>query len=153
MRRCSVKPEIDLEQHLLYLAFRNKFIDPRDPISTQQIISRLMTEYPNVFPSSVKISYAISTLKTEGLIYEQQQLDTEAYNKCVDSMKQQHPRMGEPRIKKECLKRVGYKSILLPTELGVIEYCSRVTPHVKERTTKTNIIIADVCSTYRVEGV
>jgi hypothetical protein len=145
--------EIDLEHHILYIAFKNKFIEPKDPISTQQLISRLMTDYPNVFPSSVKISYAIATLKTEGLIYEQQQLDTEAYNKCIDFMKQQHPRMGEARVRKECLKKIGYRSILLPTELGVIEYCSRVMPYVKERTTKTNTIILDVCSTYKTEDV
>ena len=148
-----MRQEIDLEHHILYIAFKNKFIEPKDPISTQQLISRLMTDYPNVFPSSVKISYAIATLKTEGLIYEQQQLDTEAYNKCIDFMKQQHPRMGEARVRKECLKKIGYRSILLPTELGVIEYCSRVMPYVKERTTKTNTIILDVCSTYKTEDV
>jgi hypothetical protein len=63
-------------------------------------------------------------------------------------MKQQHPKMSEARMKKECLKKLGYKSILMPTELGVIEYCSRVKPYVKERTTKTNIIILDTCKTY-----
>ena len=57
--------------------------------------------------------------------------------------------MGEQRIRKECLKKIGYKSILMPTELGIIEYCSRVKPYVKEKTTKTNIIIIDVCKTYK----
>jgi hypothetical protein len=147
-----VRREIDLEHHLLYISFRNKFIEPREPISTQQLISRLMTDYPHVFQSSVKISYAIATLKTEGLIYEQQQLDAEAYKKCLGETKQQHPKMGEARIKKECLKRIGYRSILLPTELGVIEYCSRVKGYITGRTAKTNIVILDACSTYRVEG-
>jgi hypothetical protein len=145
-----MKQDIDLEHHLLYISFRNKFIEPREPISTQQLISRLMTEYPHVFQSSVKISYAIATLKTEGLIYERQQLDAEAYKKCLEENKQQHPKMGEARIKKECLKKLGYKSILMPTETGIIEYCSRVKQYIKERTTKTNTIILDSCSTYRV---
>jgi hypothetical protein len=143
-----VKDDIDLRQHILYLAFRNKFIEPRAPTTTQELIARLMTEYPHVFPSSVKISYTIAALKTEGLIYEQQQLDTESYNKCLESMRQKHPKMGEERLRRECLKKLGYRSILMPTELGVIEYCSRVMPYIKERTTKTNIIIIDVCKTY-----
>jgi hypothetical protein len=143
-----MKYDIDLRQHILYLAFRNKFIEPRAPATTQELIARLMVDYPHVFPTSVKISYTIAALKTEGLIYEQQQLDTESYNKCLDSMKQQHPRMGEARVRKECLKRLGYKSILMPTELGVIEYCSGVKPYITERTTKTNIIILDTCKTY-----
>jgi len=149
MRRCSVRQEIDLEHHILYIAFKNKFIEPRAPESTQELIARLMVDYPHIFQSSVKISYTIATLKTEGLIYEQQELDVEAYNKCLDSMKQQHPRMNEARVRKECLKKIGYKSILMPTELGIIEYCSRVKPYVKEKTTKTNIIIIDVCKTYK----
>jgi hypothetical protein len=143
-----MKYDIDLRQHILFIAFKNKFIEPRAPESTQELIARLMVDYPNVFPSSLKISYTIAALKTEGLIYEQQQLDTEAYNKCLDSMKQQHPRMGEQRMRKECLKKLGYKSILMPTELGVIEFCSRVKPYITERTTKTNIIILDTCKTY-----
>jgi hypothetical protein len=143
-----MKYDIDLRQHILFMSFRNKFIEPRAPESTQELIARLMVDYPHVFQSSVKISYTIAALKTEGLIYEQQQLDVEAYNKCLDSMKQQHPRMGEQRIRKECLKKIGYRSILMPTELGVIEYCSRVKPYITERTTKTNIIILDTCKTY-----
>jgi hypothetical protein len=143
-----MKQDIDLEQHILYLAFRNKFIDPQNPISTQQLIARLMVEYPHIFLSSVKISYTIAALKTEGLIYEQQQLDVEAYNRCIEETRQQHPKMKEINIKKECLKRIGYRSILMPTELGVIEFCSKVKHYVKERTTKTNIIILDTCKTY-----
>jgi hypothetical protein len=147
-----MKYDIDLEQHILFIAFKNKFIEPRAPTTTQELIARLMVDYPNVFPSSVKISYTIAALKTEGLIYEQQQLDTESYNKCLEETRQQHPKMKENNIKRECLKRIGYRSILLPTELGVIEYCSKVMPYIKERTTKTNIIILDVCSTYKTEG-
>jgi hypothetical protein len=147
-----VRQELDLEHHILYISFKNKFLEPRVPTTTQELIARLMVEYPQVFPSSVKISYTIAALKTEGLIYEQQQLDTESYNKCIEETRQQHPRMSEVRVRKECLKRIGYKSILLPTELGIIEYCSRVKPYVKERTTRTNIIILDVCSTYKMEG-
>jgi hypothetical protein len=143
-----VKQEIDLEHHLLYISFRNKHIHPEDPVSTQQLISRLMTEYPQVFPSSSKISYTIAALKTQGLIYEQQRLDVEAFKKCIEETKQQHPKMGEPKVRRECLRKVGYTSILLPTESGIIEYCSRVKPYVKERTTKTNIIILDTCKTY-----
>jgi hypothetical protein len=146
-----MRQEIDLEHHILYLAFRNKFIESSNQESTQELIARLMVDYPNVFPSSLKISYTIATLKTEGLIYEQQQLDVKAYNKCLEETKQQHPRMGEARVRKECLKKLGYKSILMPTELGIIEYCSRVKPYVKERTTKTNVIIIDVCKTYKGE--
>lgn len=147
-----MRQELDLEHHIFFIAFRNKFLTPQDPISTQELISRLMVDYPHIFPSSVKISYTIAALKTEGLIYEQQQLDTEAYNKCLENMRQQHPRMSEVRIKKECLKKLGYRSILMPTELGVIEYCSKVMPYIKERTTKTNTIILDVCKTYKTEG-
>jgi hypothetical protein len=143
-----MKQDIDLRQHILFIAFRNKFIETRAPTTTQELISRLMVDYPHVFQNSVKISYTIAALKTEGLIYEQQQLDTESYNRCIEETKQQHPKMGEARVRKECLKRIGYRSILLPTELGVIEYCSRVKPYVKERTTKTNVIILDVCKTY-----
>ena len=143
-----MKDNIDLEHHLLFIAFKNKFITPQDPVTTQELISRLMVDYPHVFPSSVKISYAIAALKTEGLIYEQQQLDTESYNKCLEETRQKHPRMSEARVRKECLKKIGYKSILMPTELGIIEYCSRVMPYLKDRSTRTNIIIIDVCKTY-----
>jgi hypothetical protein len=146
-----MKHDIDLRQHLLFISFRNKFITPQDPTTTQELIARLMTDYPHVFPNSTKISYAIAALKTEGLIYEQQQLDVESYNRCIEQTRQQHPRMSEQRIRKECLRKIGYKSILLPTELGIIEYCSRVKPYVKERTTKTNVIIIDVCKTYKGE--
>jgi len=147
-----MKYDIDLEQHILFIAFKNKFIEPSSPESTQELIARLMVDYPHVFPSSVKISYAIAALKTEGLIEEQQLFDRAAYEKCLEETRQQHPRMSEQRLRRECLKKIGYRSILLPTELGVIEYCSRVKPYVKERTTKTNIIILDVCKTYEVEG-
>jgi len=147
-----MRQEIDLEQHLLFIAFKNKFITPQDPESTQELIARLMVDYPNVFQSSVKISYTIAALKTEGLIEEQQLFDRAAYEKCLEETRQQHPRMSEARVRKECLKKVGYRSILMPTELGIIEYCSRVKPYVRERTTKTNIIILDTCKTYEVEG-
>jgi len=147
-----LKQEIDLDQHLLFTAFKNKFITPENPESTQELIARLMVEYSHVFSNSLKISYAIAALKTEGLIYEQQQLDVEAYNKCIEETRQQHPRMSEQRIRKGCLKKLGYRSILMPTELGVIEFCSRVKPYIKERTTKTNVIILDMCKTYKMEG-
>jgi len=143
--------EIDLEHHLLFIAFKNKYIDPRSPISTQELISNLMINYPYVFQSSLKISYTISTLKTEGLVYEKQELDVEAYNKCVEDIKQKHKRMSEDRIRKECLRKLGYRSIILPTEAGVIEFCNRVSKYVKDRATKTNIIIIDVCKTYKGE--
>jgi hypothetical protein len=143
-----MKQEIDLEHHLLYTAFKNKFITPEDQESTQQIISRLMVDYPQVFPSSTKISYAISMLKTEGLIYEELRIDKEAYDKCVEDMRQKHPRMGEESVRTKCLKKIGYKSILMPTELGIIEYCSKTSRYIKDKSTKTNIIIIDVCKTY-----
>jgi hypothetical protein len=147
-----MKHDIDLEQHLLFIAFKNKFITPGDQESTQQLISRLMTDYPHVFPSSLKISYAISTLKNEGLIYEEQRIDKEAYEKCLEEMKQQHPKMKESNVKKECYKKVGVKGIILPTEAGIIEFCMRVKPYVREPSTKTNLRILEVCSTYQVEG-
>ncbi len=146
-----MKHEIDLEHHLLFVAFRNKFIEPRAPISTQELIARLMVEYPHIFPSSVKAMYAIASTKTQGLIYEEHVIDKEGLEKCIEEMKQQHPKMGEARIKKECYKKLGLKGILLPTEPGIIEFCSRVKPYVTGRTTKTNIIILDVCSTYKGE--
>jgi hypothetical protein len=147
-----MRQEIDLEQHLLFTAFKNKFIDPQYPISTQELIARLMVEYPNIFQSSVKISYTIAALKTEGLIEEQQLFDKAAYEKCLEETRQQHPRMSEARVRKECLKKIGYRSILMPTELGVIEFCSRVKPYIKERSTRTNSRILDICETYETGG-
>jgi hypothetical protein len=147
-----VRHDIDLEHHILFIAFKNKFIDPQFPISTQQLISRLMVEYPHIFPSSVKVMYAIASMKTQGLIYEEHIIDKEGLQKCLEDMKREHPKMGESRIKKECYKKLGLKGILLPTEAGIIEYCSRVKPYITGRTTKTNIIILDVCSTYKMEG-
>jgi hypothetical protein len=144
-----MKHDIDLEHHLLYTAFKNKFITPKDQESTQQLISRLMVEYPHVFQTSLKISYTISMLKTERLIYEHQQLDVEAYNKCVEDMKQKHRRMGEDKIRKMCLKKLGYRSVILPTEPGIIEFCSRTSRYIISRATKTNTIILDVCKTYK----
>jgi hypothetical protein len=148
-----LRQEIDLRQHLLFVAFKNKFIEPSSPESTQELISRLMVEYPNSFPSSVKISYTIAALKNEGLVEEDRQLlDQKEYERCIESMKQQHPRMSEQRIRKECLKRVGYRSIILPTEAGIIEFCSRVKPYLTDRSTRTNSRILDVCETYKTEG-
>jgi hypothetical protein len=147
-----MRQEIDLEQHLLFTAFKNKFIEPKYPISTQQLISRLMVEYPQVFPSSVKIMYAIASMKMEELIYEDFKVDNEGLQKCLEEMRQQHPKMKESNIKKECYKKVGMRGIILPTETGIAEYCSRVKPYIKDRSTKTNIIIIDVCKTYETEG-
>ena len=147
-----MRQDLDLEHHLLYTAFRNKFIEPRDPTSTQQLISRLMVEYPHIFPNSTKIMYAIASMKTQGLIYEEHHIDQEGLQKCLEEMKTQHPKRSEARIKKECYKKLGLKGIILPTELGVIEYCSRVKPYIIGRATKTNIVILDVCSTYKMEG-
>jgi hypothetical protein len=148
-----VKQDLDLEHHLLFVAFKNKFITQKDPTSTQQLTSKLMVEYPHVFPSSVKIMYAIASMKNQGLIYEEFKVNDEELQKCLEDMKQQHPKMSEARVKKECYKQVGLKGIILPTEAGIIEYCSRVKPYVKDRTTKTNVIITDVCKTYKAEGV
>ena len=110
-----------------------------------------MINYPHVFQSSLKISYTISMLKTEGLIYENQMLDVEAFNKCVEDMKQKHKKMGEDKIRKECLRKLGYKSIILPTEPGVVEFCNRVLKYITDRVTKTNTIILDVCKTYQTQ--
>jgi hypothetical protein len=60
--------------------------------------------------------------------------------------------MKESNIKKECYKKVGVRGIILPTEAGIIEYCSRVKPYIVERSTITNKRILDVCETYKVEG-
>jgi hypothetical protein len=146
-----VRHEIDLEHHILFIAFKNKFIDPQDPVTTHELIARLMVEYPHIFQSSVKIMYAIASMKTQGLIYEEHQIDKEGLEKCIEETRQQHPKMSEARIKKECYKKLGLKGILLPTEIGIIEYCSKVMNYVKERTTKTNVIILDVCKTYKGE--
>jgi hypothetical protein len=145
-------PEIDLTQHILFTAFRNKYIAPKEPTTTQQLISKLMTEYSHVFPNSGKISYTIATLKNNGLIYEEQWLDEEAFNKCVEEMWQKHPKMGEQRVRSECLKKIGYRSVLLPTEGGVIEFCMKVKPYLTGRTTATNKRILDVCENYKAEG-
>jgi hypothetical protein len=147
-----VRQDLDLEHHILYISFKNKFLEPKDPISTQQLISRLMVEYPHIFPSSVKILYAIASMKTQGLIYEEHVIDREGLQKCLEEMKTQHPKMKESNIKKECYKKLGLKGIILPTEAGIIEYCSRVKPYIVGRTTKTNIIILDMCKTYKAEG-
>ncbi len=146
-----MRHDIDLEHHLLFISFKNKFITPQDPISTQQLISRLMVEYPHIFPSSVKIMYAIASMKTQGLIYEEHVIDKEGLEKCIEETRQQHPKMKESNIKKECYKKLSLKGILLPTEAGIIEYCSRVKPYITGRTTKTNIIITDICKTYKGE--
>jgi hypothetical protein len=140
--------EIDLEHHLLFIAFRNKFITPQDPISTQQLIARLMTEYPHIFQTSIKISYTIASMKTQGLIYEEFKFDSESLQKCLEETRQQHPKMKDSSVKKECYKKVGMRGIILPTEEGIVEYCSRVRPYITGRSTKTNIIILDTCKTY-----
>jgi len=147
-----MKPEIDLEHHLLFTAFKNKFMNPKDPITTQQLTSRLMTEYPHVFPNSTKILYAIASMKTQGLIYEEHIIDKEGLEKCIEETRQQHPKMKEQNVKKECYKKLGLKGVILPTEAGIIEFCSRVKGYITGRTTKTNTIILDVCSTYKTEG-
>jgi hypothetical protein len=147
-----MRQEIDLEQHLLFTAFKNKFIQPQAPESTQELIARLMVEYPQTFPNSTKILYTIAAMKMEGLIEEQQQFNKQEFEKCLEEMKQQHPKMKESNVKKECYKKVGVKGIILPTEVGVIEFCSRVKPYIKDRSTKTNIIILDTCKTYEIGG-
>jgi len=146
-----VRQELDLEHHLLFVAFRNKFITPQDPTTTQELIARLMVEYPHIFPSSTKILYAIASMKTQGLIYEEHVIDREGLEKCMEEMKIRHPKMGEARIKKECYKKLGLKGVILPSEAGIIEYCSKVNPYIAGKTTKTNIIILDVCKTYKGE--
>jgi hypothetical protein len=147
-----MKHDIDLEHHLLYTAFKNKFIAADDPVTTQQLISRLMVEYPHIFPSSLKISYAIASMKTEELIYEEFKVDNEGLQKCLEETRQQHPKMKESNIRKECYRKLGLKAIIQPTEEGIVEYCSRVRQYVKDKSTKTNIIIIDVCKTYSQGG-
>jgi hypothetical protein len=147
-----LRQEIDLEQHLLFVAFKNKFIEPSSPESTQELIARLMVEYPSTFPNSTKIMYAIAAMKMEGLIEEQQQFDKAAFEKCLEETRQQHPKMKDSNIRKECYKKVGVRGILLPTEAGVIEYCSRVKPYLTGRTTRTNSKILDICETYETGG-
>jgi hypothetical protein len=147
-----MRQEIDLEQHILYIAFRNKFIEPSSPVTTQELAARLMVEYPQTFPNSIKIMYTIAAMKMEGLIDEQQQFDKIAFEKCLEEMKQQHPKMKESNVRKECYKKIGVRGVILPTEAGVIEFCSRVKPHLTGRSTRTNSRILDVCETYRVEG-
>jgi ribosomal protein S8 len=145
-------PEVDLHHHILFIAFKNKFIEPRNPTSTQELISKLMTEYPHIFPSSTKISYTIAMMKTEGYVAEEQILDKEGYQKCIEEYLAQHPKATENRARKECIKKLGYKSILYITEGGVVEYCERVKPYVREPATKINRVILDVCNTYKAEG-
>jgi hypothetical protein len=143
-----MRQELDLEHHILYTAFKNKFITPEDPTTTQQLIARLMTEYPHIFQTSIKISYTIASMKTQGLIYEEFKIDNEGLQKCVEETRQQHPKMKDSNIRKECYRKLGLKAIIQPTEEGIVEYCSRVRQYVKDRTTKTNIIILDTCKTY-----
>jgi hypothetical protein len=147
-----MRQELDLEHHILYTAFKNKFITPEDQESTQQLISRLMVDYPHIFPSSLKISYAIASMKTQGLIYEEFKIDNEGLQKCLEETRQQHPKMKDSNVKKECYRKLGLKAIIQPTEAGIAEYCSRVKPYIAGRTTRTNTIILDVCKTYKVEG-
>jgi hypothetical protein len=146
------RPEINLELHILFTAFKNRFITPQDPTSTQELISRLMTEYSHIFPNSTKISYTIAMMKTEGYVTEKQILDTESYEKCIKEYLARHPRASENRARKACVRKLGgYKSILYITEGGVIDYCGRVKPYVREPATRVNLKILEVCRTYKTE--
>jgi hypothetical protein len=118
--------ELDLNLHILYVAFYNRFIKPQAPISTQELMVRLMVSYPHIFHTTHKISYAISTLKTQGYIVEGIDIDKDAYAKCVETVKQKHSRKTDSKIRKECMSKVGYRSILIVTELGVAQYCDKV---------------------------
>jgi hypothetical protein len=112
-----------------------------------------MTEYPHLFPNSTKISYTIAMMKTEGYVTEKQILDTESYEKCIKEHLARHPRASENRARKECVRKLGgYKSILYITEGGVIDYCERVKPYVREPATWVNLKILEVCGTYKTEG-
>jgi ribosomal protein S8 len=165
------RPEIDLPHHILFIAFKNKFITPKDPTTTQELISRLMTEYPHIFPNSTKISYTIAMMKTEGYVAEKQVIDKEGYEKCIKEYLAEHPKASENRARKECVRKLGYKSILYITEGGVVEYCGRVKPYVRGAVTavrvadattgaerkilrgpRVNLKILEVCDTYRAEG-
>ena len=146
------QPEIDLEQHLLYVAFRNKFIEPQNPVTTQELIAKLMVEYPKTFPSSIKIMYTVTSMKMAGLIEEELRFDKQEYEKCLEETRREHPKMKESNIKKECYKKVGVKGVILPTEAGAIEFCSRDKPYLVGRTTPANKRILDVCESYDTGG-
>jgi len=138
--------EIDLPLYLLYVAFYNRFINPQNPISTQELMVRLMVSYPHVFHTSLKITYAIKNLKTAGYIVEGVDIDKEAYEKCVETAKEKHPRKSESKIRTECMGKVGYRAILLITETGVAEYCDKV-----KKVLVSNRHIERVCREYETK--
>jgi hypothetical protein len=143
---------VDLELRILFVAFSNKFINPQAPITTQELISQLMIDYPDTFPSSRKISYTIAALKNLGFIEEDVKVNEEEFNECLKKMREEHPRMNDETIKKKCLKQVGYQSVLLPTRAGVVRFCRKVAPFVESGSGKTNMIIIDVCRNYMAEN-
>ena len=145
--------DIDLELHILFLAFRNTFLNPNHRETTQHLMSRLMTEYPHIFQTTIKISYTITSLKRDGLVAEELVFDREAYRKCLEKQQAEHPRMSRKRLEKECLRKVGYSGVLKLTEAGVIHYCERVLKHLDQTSTaKTNKAIINVCREYKTEA-
>jgi hypothetical protein len=116
-------------------------------------MSRLMTEYPHIFPNTIKISYTITSLKREGYIAEELVFDREAYSKCLEKLLTEHPRMSRKRLEKECLRRVGYSGVLKLTEIGIIYYCEKVLKHLDPTSTsRTNKAIINVCREYKTEA-
>jgi hypothetical protein len=143
---------VDLELRILFVAFSNKFINPQAPITTQELISQLMIDYPDTFPSSRKISYTIAALKNLGFIEEDVKVNEEEFNECLKKMREEHPKMSDEKIEKKCRKQVGYQSVLLPTETGIVKFCQKVVPFIKGGSGKTNMIIIDVCQNYIAEN-
>jgi hypothetical protein len=143
---------VDLELRILFAAFNNKFINPQAPITTQELISKLMIDYPDTFPNSRKISYTIAALKNLGFIEEDVKVNEEELNECLKKMREEHPKMSDEKIKKKCLKQVGYQSVLLPTKTGIVRFCQKVVPFIKGGSGKTNTVIIDVCRNYIAEN-
>ena len=135
--------EVDLPLHLLYVGFYNRFINPNNPISTQELMVRLMVSYPHIFQTSLKITYAIKNLKTAGYLVEGVDIDKEAYEKCVETMKEKHSRKAESRVRTECMGKVGYRAILIITETGVAYYCERA-----KKVLASNKHVERVCREY-----
>jgi hypothetical protein len=144
-------PEIDLERHVLYIAFYNTHINPEYPITTQSMAADLLISYPHVFPNSTKIFYTIKLLKQEGLVVEETVFNKEEYEKCMQTMQQQHRRMTPENMDRKCRELAGLKGVLKLTEYGRVVYCMSVAPYLAGPSTPTNRKILHVCGGYQTK--
>jgi hypothetical protein len=164
-------PEIDLRQHILFIAFKNTHIDSEYPTTTQSMAADLLVNYSHIFPNTTKIFYTIKLLKHEGLVTESMKFDKKEFERCMQTMQQQHRRMAPEKMEQKCRELAGVKGVLQITEPGTVEFCGKTMKYlvkpraiskpadgpgakpntIVEPVTKTNRIIYDVCKTYKTE--